>query len=331
MMIFRTKIGGSCLFLFLIVSTTYGQAKFADAKAEIFPSQIKAGEKGVLKIILKLPEKAHVNAAIVADPNLIPTTFTPDKIVGITWGEVKYPPTVEVTEWYSVDPLKVYSDGSIIEVPFAIEKDVIGLKKIGGTLNAQACDDEKCYPPKKVSVSVDLQIGAENQTAITKVSAEKSEVKTQSSSADTIEFSFTDYEGKARKLSDYRGKVVLLDFWATWCKPCLADFPKLKELYAKYQENGFEIIGLQAETLGDEEADAAAVAEGFERGKAVAKRFSTNWTMVEPKSSLNAATKVLKVEALPTKILIDREGKIIQLIKPNDDLAKILSELFDKD
>src|SRR6266496_3039054 len=67
---------------------------------------------------------------------------------------------------------------------------------------------------------------------------------------------FTDFTGKARKFSEFKGKVLLLDFWATWCKPCLADIPHLKELYAKYHAQGFEIIGMDSETLGQDAGDA---------------------------------------------------------------------------
>jgi len=58
------------------------------------------------------------------------------------------------------------------------------------------------------------------------------------------DFAFTDLDGAPRKLSDYRGKVVLLDFWGVWCGPCVAEVPRLVALYERYHDRGLEIIGL---------------------------------------------------------------------------------------
>src|SRR5581483_5169707 len=58
------------------------------------------------------------------------------------------------------------------------------------------------------------------------------------------DFSFTDLDGKPHKLSDYRGKLVLIDFWGSWCFPCVVEAPKMVETYNKLHDKGFEIIGI---------------------------------------------------------------------------------------
>ncbi len=66
------------------------------------------------------------------------------------------------------------------------------------------------------------------------------------------DFSFTDFKGTPRKLSDFRGKYVLLDFWGTWCGPCLKEMPRLKEVYDKFRARNFEVIGMDNEVRWDD-------------------------------------------------------------------------------
>ena len=151
----------------------------------------------------------------------------------------------------------------------------------------------------------------------------------QKSDAKAIDFDFTDFTGKPRKFSEFRGKIVLLDFWATWCAPCLADIPKLKAIYEKHKADGFEIVGMNVETIGDDGApDAAAAKESAAHAKQIVASRNVNWTVATTETAVPVATKVFGVESLPTKILIDREGKVLAEIGEKDDLAGIVEKLL---
>lgn len=109
------------------------------------------------------------------------------------------------------------------------------------------------------------------------------------------EFSLKDSSGRALSLESLRGKLVLIDFWATWCAPCIAAMPHLKELNAQYKDKGLVVVSV---TTRDPKGDPVA----FMRKKGY------TWRMV-PKG--DAAADAFRVHAVPTLYLLDEEGKII--------------------
>ncbi|MEQ1642028.1 MAG: TlpA disulfide reductase family protein [Pyrinomonadaceae bacterium] len=143
---------------------------------------------------------------------------------------------------------------------------------------------------------------------------------------DVPDFGFTDFSGKKRKFSEFKGKVVLIDFWATWCGPCLADIPKLKKIHEKYKADGFEILGLNAETIGDEDPDPAFAKEAAKRAIQIVTTRGVTWPQGNSATSLPVAVNNFGVKVLPTKILIGRDGKIIARLGEKDDTEKIIAD-----
>lgn len=110
------------------------------------------------------------------------------------------------------------------------------------------------------------------------------------------DFALKDAEGKTVHLADYRGKVVLLDFWATWCDPCRLEIPWFIEMQRKNKDRGFEVLGVSMDD------------EGWEVVKPFMKNIGVNYRVLIG----NDQTTELYggVDALPTTFLIDRQGKI---------------------
>jgi len=143
------------------------------------------------------------------------------------------------------------------------------------------------------------------------------------------DFAATDIEGKPLRLSDFKGKYVLLDFWASWCVPCRKGNPHLKELYKKYKEAGIEFIGVSDD---DNNPDAwrKAVAKDELPWKHVLRGLDMQKIRKGEENPADINDK-FGIQVLPTKILIDKEGKIIGRFNEEEvPLDKLLHEIFGK-
>lgn len=128
-----------------------------------------------------------------------------------------------------------------------------------------------------------------------------------------------DFNGKQHKLSEYVGKgnYVLVDFWASWCGPCMQEMPTVKACWEKYKVKGFDVVGISL----DNDAD---------KWKNAVSNGGYNWKHI---SDLNgwrsAAAKAYGVQSIPWNILCDGEGKIIGANLRGRELERKLAALYD--
>ena len=129
--------------------------------------------------------------------------------------------------------------------------------------------------------------------------------------------------GQSFDLTSLRGKVVLIDFWGSWCVPCRKGHPHLKSLYEKYNGKGFEIVGVCYERSGNKDAQWAKL------NKAVADD-GLPWIQILHEKEKHNLVSEFAVNSFPTKFLIDRDGKLLLRIgsDPRHLLDTKLTEIF---
>lgn len=135
-----------------------------------------------------------------------------------------------------------------------------------------------------------------------------------------------DINGNIISLEDFKGKYVLLDFWASWCTPCRKSHPQLKALYAKYKAEGFEILGIAQEVR-------KSAAETRDIWKKAIEEDDIDWLQILNNEDIGKSNivKDYGVTSFPTKFLLDREGKIIGRYHGNTDALEMkLKEIFGK-
>jgi peroxiredoxin len=111
------------------------------------------------------------------------------------------------------------------------------------------------------------------------------------------DWQLSDVDGKTVKLSEFKGKVVILDFWATWCPPCRAEIPGFVAMQKKYADKGFTMVGLSLDEQG------ASVVKPFMR------QLGMNYPVVIGNQQI--ASDYGGITAIPTTFVIDRQGNVV--------------------
>lgn len=131
-----------------------------------------------------------------------------------------------------------------------------------------------------------------------------------------IDFEMQAPKGEIRKLSELKGKIILLEFWASWCGPCLGETPNIKKVYDQFHKDGFEIFAVSFDI--DKDSWKKYIEEG-----------NLNWNHVSELKSLgNTAGLIYGVNGIPDNFLINKDGIIIARNLRGGDLEKKIKELM---
>jgi len=134
---------------------------------------------------------------------------------------------------------------------------------------------------------------------------------------DAPEIALPSVNGDTIRLSSLKGKVVLLDFWASWCGPCRTSNKSLVKLYPKYKAKGFEIFGV---SLDDDKS----------KWRKAIKKDNIKWLQVNDGGGWDAETAVRwNINAIPTSYLIDKKGKLIAMDLEGKSLERALKDLLE--
>lgn len=126
--------------------------------------------------------------------------------------------------------------------------------------------------------------------------------------------------------ASYRGKVVLVDFWATWCRPCLAEMPHLKKLYDKYHARGFEIVGISLDS--DRENETAADTVRLLLDDRDYRWKSVVFSDLNEQGMENPLAKKYGIGGIPRGVLVGRDGRVISINAVGSRLDKLLADQF---
>jgi peroxiredoxin len=271
-----------------------------DLKDDTHPYQIKGSEESD-----KIKEFNSLSNKFVAQNTKLMDEFqqkaqsgaNQDSLVKVYQPEVK-----TIMSAYSTEVLKFVKDN----------------KRSLAAFYAAMSLEPREYETELVNYADDIQGRFKNNATVQRFIAHMDKIKPISIGHSAPDFTIGTVDGKQVRLSDYKGKYVMLDFWASWCVPCRQENPNVVRLYNQFKDKGFNILGI---SLDKEKAKWQ---------KAIADDKLTWQHASDLKDFEGPTERLYQIEAIPSNFIIDPQGKIVAKNIVGDDLQKFLNKTFAK-
>ncbi len=207
--------------------------------------------------------------------------------------------------------LRTIFDASLSRIPAGSMRHRMALSAISTALKQKNNSNFVAYAEQLLNI-----LGPEDEQARRSLEQQIGGMRSFITGAEAPDFAQETPDGQLLKLSDLRGKVVLIDFWARWCGPCRRENPNVVRMYQEYKDKGFEILGVSLDRDRQRWLEAIAV-------------DNLTWPHVSDLQYWsNAAAQLYNVSSIPHTVLVDKEGRIIARNLRGEALERKLAELF---
>ena len=312
-----------------------GNFEFTNYTPKIGFYRIKTNDKNFAMLVLDSADKVTITGSVKDLGNTFKVEGSPETTIFIEYNNLSKSRDIKLDslnkafqllmETNKMDSKRMDSLSAIFETPYNSiinQSNILMVDKISKNTNMyssimaiQALDPDK-YSDLYKSLDAGLSKKFPNDKNVIMFHEVVERMLSTNIGQFAPEISLPSPDGKEIALSSLKGKLVLIDFWASWCGPCRKEMPNVVKIYSKFKNKGFEIYGVSLDQ--DKEKWMEAITKD-----------GINWPQVSDlKYWDNVAARIYNVQGIPYTVLIDKDGKIIAKNLRGQELEKKIAEVL---
>lgn len=312
-----------------------GNFEFTNYTPKIGFYRIKTNDKNFAMLVLDSADKVTITGSVKDLGNTFKVEGSPETTIFIEYNNLSKSRDIKLDslnkafqllmETNKIDSKRMDSLSAIFETPYNSiinQSNILMVDKISKNTNMyssimaiQALDPDK-YSDLYKSLDAGLSKKFPNDKNVIMFHEVVERMLSTNIGQFAPEISLPSPDGKEIALSSLKGKLVLIDFWASWCGPCRKEMPNVVKIYSKFKNKGFEIYGVSLDQ--DKEKWMEAITKD-----------GINWPQVSDlKYWDNVAARIYNVQGIPYTVLIDKNGKIIAKNLRGQELEKKIAEVL---